>query len=140
MRLKLPYTLIKLIRGILDAPNLYKLKIQLFAEGKLKDEYTTVFGFRSITVENRYVLNGEPTWLMGQNGCQVPIWSVEWLKQLLHFERNPFIEGMPIVFLHVFIGSKMKPFLDWCDRNGILVQEEIPLIGVVLQMINDEAL
>ena len=49
-----------------DSPNLYKLDVKLLADGIEKDEFSTVFGFRTIKVENnRYVLNGEPMRLMG---------------------------------------------------------------------------
>ena len=123
-----------------DAPNLYKLKIQLFAEGKLKDEYTTVFGFRSIKVEkNRYVLNGEPIRLMG----------VEWMpgsnmergmaETTADFERNlKLMKNANCIFTR-FHWQQDEAIFDWCDRNGILVQEEIPYWGGAT-MINDSLL
>ncbi|MEN9909037.1 MAG: hypothetical protein RLZZ540_2186 [Bacteroidota bacterium] len=123
-----------------DAPNLYKLTLQLFVDGKLKDEYTTVFGFRSITVEkNRYVLNGEPIRLMG----------VEWMpgsnmergmaETTADFERNlKLMKNANCIFTR-FHWQQDEAVFDWCDRNGILVQEEIPYWGGAT-MLNDTLL
>nr|WP_314897829.1 sugar-binding domain-containing protein [uncultured Flavobacterium sp.] len=123
-----------------DAPNLYKLTLQLFVDGNLKDEYTTVFGFRSIKVEkNRYVLNGEPIRLMG----------VEWMpgsnmergmaETTADFERNlKLMKNANCVFTR-FHWQQDEAVFDWCDRNGILVQEEIPFWGGAT-MLNDTLL
>ncbi|RVT74855.1 hypothetical protein EOD40_11810 [Flavobacterium sufflavum] len=123
-----------------DTPNLYKLTVQLFVDGTLKDEYTTVFGFRSIKVEkNRYVLNGEPIRLMG----------VEWMpgsnmergmaETTADFERNlKLMKNANCIFTR-FHWQQDEAVFDWCDRNGILVQEEIPFWGGAT-MINDTLL
>ncbi|HTG66945.1 MAG TPA: glycoside hydrolase family 2 TIM barrel-domain containing protein [Flavobacterium sp.] len=123
-----------------DAPNLHKLTLQLFVDGKLKDEYTTVFGFRSIKVEkNRYVLNGEPIRLMG----------VEWMpgsnmergmaETTADFERNlKLMKNANCIFTR-FHWQQDEAVFDWCDRNGILVQEEIPYWGGAT-MLNDSLL
>lgn len=123
-----------------DAPNLYKLTLKLFVDGKLKDEYTTVFGFRSIKVENnRYVLNGEPMRLMG----------VEWMpgsdmergmaETTADLEKNlKLMKGANCIFTR-FHWQQDQAVFDWCDRNGILVQEEIPYWGGAT-MINDSLL
>jgi beta-glucuronidase len=123
-----------------DSPNLYKLIVLLFIDGVEKDEYSTVFGFRSIKVENnRYVLNGEPIRLMG----------VEWMpgSNLEHgmaetqadFENNlKLMKNANCIFTR-FHWQQDEAIFDWCDRNGILVQEEIPYWGGVT-MLNDTLL
>lgn len=123
-----------------DAPNLYKLTLRLFVDGSLKDEYTTVFGFRSIKVENnRYVLNGEPMRLMG----------VEWMpgsnmergmaETTADLEKNlKLMKNANCIFTR-FHWQQDQAVLDWCDRNGILVQEEIPYWGGAT-MIDDRLL
>lgn len=123
-----------------DAPNLYKLKLELFEDGNLKDGYTTVFGFRSIKVDkNRYVLNGEPIRLMG----------VEWMpgsnmergmaETTADLEKNlKLMKNANCIFTR-FHWQQDEAVFDWCDRNGILVQEEIPYWGGAT-MLNDTLL
>ena len=113
-----------------DAPNLYKLNLKLLVDGIEKDDYTTVFGFRSISVDNnRYILNGEPVRIIG----------VEWMpgSTLGHgmaetpadFEKNlKLMKNANCIFTR-FHWQQDEYVFDWCDRNGILIQEEIPTWG-----------
>ncbi|MBU0475322.1 MAG: hypothetical protein KKF62_14320 [Bacteroidetes bacterium] len=113
-----------------DSPNLYKLTIKLIVDGEQKDELSTVFGFRSIKVENnRYVLNGEPIRLMG----------VEWMpgsnlergmaETTADFDKNLTLMKNANCIYTRFHWQQDEYIFDWCDRNGILVQEEIPYWG-----------
>ncbi len=121
-----------------DSPDLYKISVKLLYEGVEKDEYSTVFGFRSIKIENnRYVLNGEPVRLMG----------VEWMpgsslergmaETYADLENNlKLMKDANCIFTR-FHWQQDEFVFDWCDRNGILVQEEIPYWGGVT-ILNDE--
>jgi beta-galactosidase len=114
-----------------DSPNLYKLDVKLLADGIEKDEFSTVFGFRTIKVENnRYVLNGEPMRLMG----------VEWMpgsqlekgmaESTADFDANlNLMKNANCIFTR-FHWQQDEYVFDWCDRHGILVQEEIPYWGI----------
>jgi beta-galactosidase len=114
-----------------DSPNLYKLDVKLLADGAEKDEFSTVFGFRTIKVENnRYVLNGEPMRLMG----------VEWMpgsklekgmaESTIDFDANlNLMKNANCIFTR-FHWQQDDYIFDWCDRHGILVQEEIPYWGI----------
>lgn len=120
-----------------DSPNLYKLTVKLMVDGTQKDEFTTVFGFRSIKVENnQYVLNGEPVRLMG----------VEWMpgsnlkrgmaETTADFKKNlTLMKNANCIFTR-FHWQQDEYIFDWCDRNGILIQEEIPFWGGTT-MLND---
>jgi beta-galactosidase len=115
-----------------DSPNLYKLTLQLVSEGVTQDEYSAVFGFRSIRVQNnRYILNGEPVRLMG----------VEWMpgsnldrgmaETTADLENNlTLMKGANCIFTR-FHWQQDEFVFDWCDRHGMLVQEEIPYWGGV---------
>ncbi|MDQ8199747.1 glycoside hydrolase family 2 TIM barrel-domain containing protein [Pelagicoccus enzymogenes] len=118
-----------------DSPNLYELTVQLMVDGIQKDELTTTFGFRSIKIENnRYVLNGEPIRLMG----------VEWMpgsnlergmaETHADLEKNLKLMKNANCIYTRFHWQQDEYILDWCDRNGILVQEEIPLWGGATMM------
>jgi beta-glucuronidase len=123
-----------------DSPNLYKLNVKLFIDGVEKDEYTTVFGFRSIKVENnRYILNGEPIRLMGLEW--MPGSNLERGMAETHedFEKNlKLMKNVNCIFTR-FHWQQDEYVFDWCDRNGILVQEEIPYWGGVT-ILNDTLL
>ena len=118
-----------------DSPDLYKLSVKLFSDGYSKDSFAVVFGFRSIKIENnRYVLNGEPMRLMG----------VEWMPGS-HLERGmaettedlqknlELMKNANCIFTR-FHWQQDEFVFDWCDRNGILVQEEIPYWGGVTNL------
>jgi beta-glucuronidase len=113
-----------------DRPNLYRLNVNIIDGKKTIDDISTVIGFREIKLENGKVyLNGEHVKLMG----------VEWTAG-----SNPdygFAETDSIIISQ---GKLMKQvnaiftrqhfqqdelFYDFCDRNGIIVQQEVPLWG-----------
>lgn len=118
-----------------DRPNLYKLTLKLIINGKLSDTYSATFGFRTFAVDgDRFVLNGEKVrlagteWMPGSSlssgMAESPEQLSAWLKLLketnciytrFHWPQDEFV-------------------LDWCDRNGILVQEEIPYWGGSTEM------
>ncbi len=113
-----------------DEPNLYKLKISLKIKGKLEDETETTFGFRTMkTSASNFVLNGEPAriggveWMPGSNlqyGMAEP--ESEMSRNLVLMKR------VNAVFTR-FHWEQDEYIIDWCDRNGIMIQEELPAWG-----------
>ena len=110
-----------------DHPYLYRLELTLREGEQIEDHVAVNFGFREILVK------GHELWL---NREAVRLMGVEWMP-----DSNP-VTGMAekqedliamlerlkeanciITRFHWQQGSEL---LDWCDRNGILVQEEIP--------------
>lgn len=123
-----------------DAPNLYKIDVKLLVDGIEKDQFSTVFGFRTIKIENnRYILNGEPMRLMG----------VEWMpgstleRGMAETEADlaanlTMMKNANCIFTR-FHWQQDEFVFDWCDRHGILVQEEIPYWGI-WTLLNDTLL
>ncbi|MBK7213714.1 MAG: hypothetical protein IPH88_10570 [Bacteroidales bacterium] len=113
-----------------DHPNLYKIKVSLGFNGQISDEIQTVFGFRTFGIQNeRFVLNGEPVRLGGIEW--MPGSSLEHGMAETHEEIQKNLElmkGMNCVYTR-FHWPQDEFVLDWCDRNGILAQEEIPYWG-----------
>jgi beta-glucuronidase len=123
-----------------DFPNLYKINVKLMVNGAEKDEYSTVFGFRTIKVENnRYVLNGEPMRLMGVEWMPGSTFERGMAETKADFEGNlKLMKNANCIFTR-FHWQQDEFIFDWCDRNGILIQEEIPYWGI-WTLLNDTLL
>ena len=114
-----------------DSPNLYRLNIKVVAGGKEKDAYSTVFGFRTIGVaNNRYVLNGEPMRLMGVEWMPGSTLEKGMAEDTADFAANLKLMKEANCIFTRFHWQQDEYVFDWCDRNGILIQEEIPSWGI----------
>jgi beta-galactosidase len=114
-----------------DSPNLYKLEVKLFADGLEKDVFPAVFGFRTIKIENnRYVLNGEPMRLMGVEWMPGSTLERGMAETKEDFDANlNLMKNANCIFTR-FHWQQDDYIFDWCDRHGMLVQEEIPYWGI----------
>jgi beta-glucuronidase len=114
-----------------DSPNLYRVNAILLVDGVEKDEVSTVFGFRTIKIENnRYLLNGEPMRLMGVEWMPGSTLEKGMAETTSDFEGNlKLMKNANCIFTR-FHWQQDEYIFDWCDRHGILVQEEIPFWGI----------
>ncbi|MEO7264612.1 MAG: sugar-binding domain-containing protein [Ferruginibacter sp.] len=113
-----------------DFPNLYRIDVTVLNGKKAVDKISTNIGFREIKMlGGKTYLNGERIKLMG----------VEWTAG-----SNPdfgFAETDAEIIRHcklmkdvnsIFTRQHFQQdelFYDFCDRNGIIVQQEVPLWG-----------
>jgi beta-galactosidase len=112
-----------------DAPNLYSLCVGLNS-GSIAHEFTTNFGIRNIEVrEGSFWLNGERVRLMGVErmaGSNPNCGMAEPASWIEHDHDD--LKNLNCVFTRVH-WPQDKRVLDYCDRNGILIQTEVPTWG-----------
>ena len=113
-----------------DFPNLYRIDVTVVNGKTRTDKISTIVGFREIKfADGKTFLNGERIKLMG----------VEWTAG-----SNPdygFAETDSIIISQCKLMKNVNAifsrqhfqqddlFYDFCDRNGIIVQQEVPLWG-----------
>lgn len=110
-----------------DHPDLYELEVVLCTGDQVHDRAVRSFGFREIVVKGHELwLNREPVRLMGVEwmpGSNPVTGMAEKQEDLITMLERLKEANCVFTRFHWQQGSEL---LDWCDRNGILVQEEIP--------------
>lgn len=109
-------------------PYLYQLTIAIGHNMVLTDHVTIEFGFRSFAAHGSGILfNGEPVrlpgleWMPGSNPESGMAESHESMGKMLELLKKTN------AVLTRFHWEQDDFILKWCDENGLLVQEEIPL-------------
>jgi beta-galactosidase len=112
-----------------DAPNLYSLSVAFNGAG-ITHEYTTTFGIRRIEVKDAsFWLNGERVRLMGVErmaGSNPNYGMAEPASWIEHDHAD--LKNLNCIFTRVH-WPQDKRVLDYCDRNGIFIQTEVPTWG-----------
>jgi beta-galactosidase len=112
-----------------DSPRLYTAKLQLRYEAA-EHSYSETFGIRSFEVRGpAFYLNGERVSLMGVErmaGSNPDFGMAETTEWIESNHRD--LKELNCVFTRVH-WAQDKRVLDFCDRNGILMQEEVPAWG-----------
>ena len=114
-----------------DRPALYTLRLTALTDGEnVSDEREIVFGFRELKLHGtKWYLNGEAVrlpgmeWMPGSDPEKGAAESREDIQKMLKLlkESNSVLTR--------FHWQQDDDVFDWCDRHGLLVQEEIPFWG-----------
>ena len=115
-----------------DDPYIYKVETTVKVNGEVTDVYETTTGIREVVfdAQSGFMLNGKPIKLKGVNmhqdhagvGAAIPDALQAWrIKKLKEFGCNAYRASH----------NPMTPaLLDICDREGLLVIDEIRLTGI----------
>lgn len=113
-----------------DFPNLYKVQVKVILGNKVIDEVTTSVGFKDLQMkEGQIFLNGEPVKLMGTEwtaGADPRYGFAE--PDSIILKHCKMLKAVNTIFTRMHF-QQDELFYNFCDRNGILVQQEIPLWG-----------
>ena len=113
-----------------DHPHLYRAIVEIWQGQRPVHSYTQTFGARKFEVKDTaFYLNGERVWLMGVErmaGSNPQYGMAEPAAWITHDHED--LKELNCVFTRVH-WQQDKRVLDYCDRHGILFQEEVPSWG-----------
>jgi beta-glucuronidase len=111
-----------------DFPNLYRVTVTVMQGKKAVDKVSTDVGFREIKFTNgKFYLNGEAIKLMGVEwtaGSNPNFGFAEPDTEIIRMGK--LMKDVNAIFTREHF-QQSDVFYDFCDRNGIIVQQEIPL-------------
>jgi beta-galactosidase len=127
---KAEFTLDKVNPWHFDFPNLYRVEVKVFYKDKEVDLISTNIGFRDIQmVNNQFFLNGEHVKLMGVEwtaGSNPDFGFAEPDSEIIR--NGKLMKEVNAIFSRQHF-QQDELFYDFCDRNGIILQQEVPLWG-----------
>lgn len=113
-----------------DFPNLYRVEVIVLDGRRAVDKVSANIGFREFTfVNGQTFLNGERVKLMGVEwtaGSNPNFGFAETDAEIIRHAK--LMKNVNAIFSRVHF-QQDDVFYDFCDRNGILIQEEVPLWG-----------
>lgn len=113
-----------------DFPNLYRIDVTVFNGKKATDKISCNVGFKELKfINGQTFLNGEHIKLMGVEwtaGSNPNYGFAEPESEIIR--HGKLMKDVNCIFSRVHF-QQDDVFYDFCDRNGILIQEEIPLWG-----------
>ncbi len=113
-----------------DHPHLYRAVVTIGVGDKPLHSCSPVFGSRKFEVKDTaFYLNGERVWLMGVErmaGSNPQYGMAEPGAWITHDHED--LKELNCVFTRVHWQQDQR-VLDYCDRHGILIQEEVPAWG-----------
>lgn len=113
-----------------DFPNLYRLEVTVLDGKKAVDKQHADIGFRNFRLKDGKIwLNGEAVKLMGVEwtaGSNPQYGFAEPAAEIIRHAQ--LMKDVNAIFTRVHF-QQDDVFYDFCNRNGILVQEEVPLWG-----------
>lgn len=130
-KISMEVNLPKVLLWTLDNPQLYNITAMLKKNGEPVDEITVTIGLREVEAKNgKIYLNGEPIYLRGvlnQDFYPKTIYtppSDDFIREEIELAKRM---GINLIRIHIKLADPR--YLDWADKLGILIWEEIPNVG-----------
>ena len=116
-----------------DSPYLYSVKISVRSGSKIIDEIEQPLGFRwySFDGEKGFSLNGKPLKLHGVNRHQDHAGLGNAVPDRLHVRDMEIIKEAGFNFVRLAHYPQDPSVLEACDRLGLLVWEETPIVNYI---------
>ncbi len=115
-----------------ENPNIYHVYSEVYLNGKLVDTYESPLGFRWFSWDKsrqRLILNGKEVHIHGTNRHQEYPWLGDAIPKWIHeMDLFDIRYNLSHNFIRTCHYSQDKYVYDWCDRNGLIVAEEVPNI------------
>jgi beta-galactosidase len=113
-----------------DFPELYRVSVSVIKGKNITDKVSAVTGFRDVKMSNgQFFLNGEAVKLMGVEwtaGSNPNFGFAEPAAEIIRMGK--LMKDVNCIFTRQHF-QQDEVFYDFCDRNGILIQQELPLWG-----------
>jgi beta-glucuronidase len=113
-----------------DFPNLYRIDVTVYQGKKATDKISCNVGFKEMKfVNGQTFLNGERLKLMGVEwtaGSNPNFGFAEPVAEIIR--QGKLMKDVNCIYSRTHLQLD-DVFFDFCDRNGILIQEEVPLWG-----------
>src|SRR5699024_1490473 len=107
-------------------PNLYTVQVRFGA-----DEYCQTFGFREICVDGvKVLLNGKPLYFKGFGKHEDSAFHGRGLDECLNVKDIGLLHWIGANAVRTSHYPYSEEFYDLCDREGILVIDETPAVGI----------
>lgn len=126
--------------GKLD-PHLYTITMEIYAEGEMYHRYVRPYGLRyyryaiNETVSGEtytgFLLNGQPYLLRGCCMHDDIVDKANALDDADYAQTFAIIQELGCNFLRLAHYPHPRETYDWCDRLGIVVQTEVPMVNVL---------
>lgn len=112
-------------------PYLYQLEVIYTWEGGVTDEYTQEFGFREVSIQNcRLHLNGKPVYLKGFGKHEDTPVNGRGFNQVYQVKDIGLLKWIGANSFRTSHYPYSEEMLQLCDREGILVIDEAPAVGL----------
>ena len=120
-------------------PNLYSIEYFVYSGKTMLDQYSQNLGFRTMTVsDGRFYLNGQSTFVKSVNytadypGVGAAVSEVQLEKDVA------VIKTLGANAIRVVAYPPSQGLLDLCDRFGLMVFEEVPLVDAPAPVLGSE--
>ncbi|WP_338471862.1 beta-glucuronidase [Niallia sp. XMNu-256] len=120
---------------------LYKAKVEGIKNGEMVDVYEELFGVRKVEVKNgKFLINGEPFYFKGFGKHEDTYVNGRGLNEAYNVLDINLMKKMGANSLRTSHYPYSEEMMRLCDREGIVVIDETPAVGLMLSFTFDVSL